>query len=64
MLSVDKLVHIRHLNNISQNELSAKLGYTRNYISMIENKKQAMPQALYDKWINALYGSYDKRKED
>jgi len=61
MLSPEKLLLIRNLHNISQNELAERVGVKRNYISMMENRKQPISQELYDKWIKALYGQYDFR---
>lgn len=64
MLSSEKLLLIRNLHNISQGELADRVGVSRNYISMMENRKQEIPTELYDKWIKALYGQYDFRETE
>lgn len=64
MLSPEKLLLIRNLHNISQSELADRVGVKRNYISMMENRKQPITQELYDKWIKALYGQYDFRETE
>ncbi|MCD3240850.1 helix-turn-helix transcriptional regulator [Clostridium botulinum D/C] len=62
MLSGRRLKDLRLTLNVSQDEVAQRMGVSRNYISMLENEKQGFSKDIYDKWINALYGKYDKRE--
>lgn len=56
MLSGEKLARYRRAKGLSQTEVAKRMGVTSNYISMLENEKQDIPQHIYDKWIDALNG--------
>lgn len=64
MLDIEKLKHLRLVFNLSQDELAARLGVSKPYVSMIENRKQALSENSYQKWVDALYGQYDVRENN
>lgn len=55
MLSVEKLKHLRLLQNLSQSNIANVLGVSKNYISMLENRKQNFSEDFYTRWLNAIY---------
>lgn len=64
MLSADKLKHLRLLHGISQIELGKEMGITKNYISMVENRKQNYTQEWHDKYVNAIYKVAEAKKKE
>jgi transcriptional regulator with XRE-family HTH domain len=61
MLSAEKLAYYRSVSGISQKELAERIGCTKSYISMLENRKQEFNEEFYDKWIKAIHGTFDYR---
>lgn len=67
MLSVEKLKHLRLLQNLTQQNIATVCGVTKNYISILENRKQNVNEDFYNSWLNAIYKlgsmSKDEQKE-
>lgn len=57
MLTGNKLKYIRIYRNLKQQDLAKWLGVTKCYISMLENEKQAIPEKMFDKWMEFLNDS-------
>lgn len=54
MLRGNKLKMLRIYQDRKQMDLAKYVGKTKNYISMLENEKQAIPTELYEKWLTWL----------
>lgn len=55
MLSAEKLKYLRLLHDITQVELGKELGISRNYISMVENRKESFSEEWCNNCVNAIY---------
>lgn len=67
MLSAEKMKFLRQLHNLSQKDIGDYMGVSKNYISMIENRKHPYSKEQHDKYINAIYAvstAKKKQKED
>ncbi|OFI04966.1 helix-turn-helix domain protein [Clostridium acetireducens DSM 10703] len=64
MLSAEKLKFLRLLHGISQIELGKELGISKNYISMVENRKTSYSEEWEEKYINAVYKIAEKKKNE
>lgn len=67
MLSPEKMKFLRQLHNLSQKDIGDYMGVSKNYISMIENRKHPYSKEQHDKYINAIYAvstAKKKQKED
>ncbi|AEY67845.1 helix-turn-helix transcriptional regulator [Clostridium sp. BNL1100] len=56
MLSGFKLKMLRLHKDMTQQYIADCLNVSKNYISMLEGQKQAIPEELYPLWIDALNG--------
>lgn len=63
MLSPEKLKLIRLLKKKTQKEIADKIGCSKQYITMMENRKRPIKQEYYEKWIKAL-NSVDKEVKE
>lgn len=65
MLDGQKMKHLRLLQNLTQSNVGAVLGCTKNYISILENRKQFCSEEFYQRWLNAIYklGSMTKQEQ-
>lgn len=65
MLDGEKMKHLRLLQNLTQTNVGAVLGVSKNYISILENRKQVCSQEWYQRWLNAIYklGSMSKQEQ-
>ncbi|EPY6472013.1 helix-turn-helix transcriptional regulator [Clostridium sporogenes] len=64
MLSAEKLKFLRLLHNISQKDLGAEMGISKNYISMIENRKEGYSQDWHDRYVKAVYKIAEMKKNE
>ncbi|WP_163289371.1 helix-turn-helix domain-containing protein [Clostridium sporogenes] len=64
MLSAEKLKFLRLLHNITQKEIGAEMGISKNYISMIENRKETYSQEWHDRYVNAVYKIAEQKKNE
>lgn len=55
MLSAEKLKYLRLLHGITQVELGKELGISRNYISMVEHRKENFTEEWCNNYVNAIY---------
>lgn len=65
MLDGQKMKHLRLLQNLTQSNVGAVLGCSKNYISILENRKQFYSEEWYQRWLNAIYklGSMSKQEQ-
>ncbi len=63
MLSAEKIKFLRLLHHITQAEIGVELGVTKNYISMLENRKQGYSEEFSTKWVNAIYSLAQKKEK-
>lgn len=63
MLSAEKLKYLRLLHNLTQKDVADALGCKRNYISMLENRKQNMSQEWHDKYVATIYKVAEEKKK-
>lgn len=63
MLSPEKLKYLRLLHSCTQKEIATEMGITKNYISMIENRKESYSQEWCDKYIKAVYIVAEEKKK-
>lgn len=47
MLDGQKMKHLRLLQNLTQSNIANLLGVSKNYISMLENRKQNFSEDFY-----------------
>lgn len=65
MLSPEKLKFLRLLHGISQTELGKEMeGISKNYISMVENRKVNYTEAWEKKYIQAVYIIAERKKNE
>lgn len=65
MLSAEKLKFLRLLHGITQSELGKEMGnITKNYISMIENRKSSYTEEWEKKYIQAVYTIAERKKNE
>lgn len=55
MLSVEKIKFLRQLHGLTQQKVADELGCTKNYISMLENRKQEYSADFAKRWVDAIY---------
>lgn len=55
MLDGQKMKHLRLLQNLTQSNIANLLGVSKNYISMLENRKQNFSEDFYIRWLDAIY---------
>ena len=63
MLSPEKLKLIRLLKKMTQQQVATKMGVSKNYITMMENRARPVTDEMYVKWLNALNGVEEEIKE-
>jgi transcriptional regulator with XRE-family HTH domain len=65
MIDGQKMKHLRLLQNLTQSNVGAVLGCSKNYISILENRKQTYSQEWYERWLSAIYklGSMSKQEQ-
>ncbi|UZW14333.1 helix-turn-helix transcriptional regulator [Clostridium pasteurianum] len=65
MLDGQKMKHLRLLQNLTQSNVGAVLGCTKNYISILENRKQFCSEEFYQRWLSSIYklGSMSKQEQ-
>lgn len=63
MLSPEKMKFLRQLHNLSQKDVGDYMGVSKNYISMIENRKHPYSKEQHDKYINAIYAVSEQKKK-
>ncbi|NMM65537.1 helix-turn-helix transcriptional regulator [Clostridium sp. P21] len=65
MLSPEKLKFLRLLHSISQTELGKEMdGISKNYISMVENRKTKYTDEWEQKYIKAVYTIAARKKNE
>lgn len=64
MLSPEKLKFLRQLHNITQIELGKEMKISKNYISMIENRKTNYTEEWEQKYIQAIYKIAEQKKNE
>ena len=62
ILSAEKLKHLRLIHNLTQTNIADEMGISRNYISMVENRTSEYTKEWHDKYVNAVYIAYAKKK--
>ncbi len=55
MLSAEKIKFLRQLHGLTQQKVADELGCTKNYISMLENRKQEYSADFAKRWVDAIY---------
>ncbi|MBE6066190.1 MAG: helix-turn-helix transcriptional regulator [Clostridium lundense] len=63
MLSAEKLKYLRLLHGLTQKDVADAMGVKRNYISMLENRKQNMSQEWHDKYVATIYKVAEEKKK-
>lgn len=65
MLDGTKMKHLRLLQGLSQSQIGAIMGCSKNYISMLENRKQTYSEEWYQRWLSTIYklGSMSKQEQ-
>jgi len=63
MLSVEKIKFLRQLHGLTQQKVADALGCTKNYISMLENRKQEYSQDFAKRWVNAIYTLAEEKEK-
>ncbi|GAA0723669.1 hypothetical protein GCM10008905_16560 [Clostridium malenominatum] len=64
MLSAEKLKFLRQLHRITQTELGKEMGITKNFISMIENRKENYTEDWCKRYVNAVYTIAQRKQND
>lgn len=64
MLSAEKLKYLRLIHNITQQQIADELGVSKNYISMVENRKHVYSAEQHDRIVNAIYKISKKMKQE
>lgn len=63
MLSVEKIKFLRQLHGLTQQKVADELGCTKNYISMLENRKQEYSSDFAKRWVDAIYTLAQKKEK-
>ena len=61
MLSPEQLNFLRLAHKVSQTEVAKEMGVSKNYISMIENRKVSLSEEQYRKLVDAIYTAHRKK---
>lgn len=63
MLSAEKIKFLRLLHGLTQQKVADELGCTKNYISMLENRKQEYSSDFAKRWVDAIYTLAEKKEK-
>lgn len=55
MLTEEQIKHLRLFHSLTLQDVADVMGVSKNYISMIENRKVNLSEEQYNKLINAIY---------
>ncbi|KMT21503.1 helix-turn-helix domain-containing protein [Clostridium cylindrosporum] len=61
MLSPEKLKMLRLVHGVTLQNVGDEMGVSKNYISMIENRKVSLSEEQYHKLVDAIYAAHRKK---